>query len=479
MSRTLPYKRIISLLVLLTIFIWMFTELALVFTPKRNKLPWNITSKIKGFYELEENSLDVVFLGSSHSFCSFNPAVFYKEKGIKSYVFASNEQPLWLTYHYLKEVLKTQQPKVVVLESFYISENADFKKDGINKLSLDDLPLSINKIEAQKASFKDNLEGVNPFYNYHDRWKDLSIVDFKTTDHGLLKGFTPLYKSTPRTIENFNVTKADLPLKSRLYLDKIIELSENNNFSLIITYTPYMINKSRSQHIVKLEEITSKKKIPFINYTDSVLLKSINFDAQLDFEEGHTNIMGAEKVSKHLSEYLSKEYNLESSEVYEDYEILKSRFYATDSLKKITNFEEYLDYLSKMDVYIAVTSMDAIDRKTLVPFKKLGSKINFKNKFRISYTGLFNKYRNYAVEKLDTLAIINKMNPDDVRKFYVRLESANYNVGNYSKIYINNIDHLVNKSKRGFNIVVYDAVTNQILDIASFDTFGNEDWIRY
>ena len=103
----------------------------------------------------------------------------------------------------------------------------------------------------------------------------------------------------------------------------------------------------------------------------------------------------------------------------------------------------------------------------------------FKNKFRISYTGLFNKYRNYAVEKLDTLAIINKMNPDDVRKFYVRLESANYNVGNYSKIYINNIDHLVNKSKRGFNIVVYDAVTNQILDIASFDTFGNEDWIRY
>ncbi|GAK74794.1 hypothetical protein JCM19296_372 [Nonlabens ulvanivorans] len=69
-----------------------------------------------------------MFLGSSHAFCTFNPAIFFKENGIKGYVFASNEQPLWLSYHYLIEVLKTQKPEVIVLETFYISENNEYKK---------------------------------------------------------------------------------------------------------------------------------------------------------------------------------------------------------------------------------------------------------------------------------------------------------------------------------------------------------------
>ncbi|GAK88228.1 hypothetical protein JCM19297_2741 [Nonlabens ulvanivorans] len=71
------------------------------------------------------------------------------------------------------------------------------------------------------------------------------------------------------------------------------------------------------------------------------------------------------------------------------------------------------------------------------------------------------------------------MQPNDSRHFYIRMESASFNTGNYSKIYINNVDQLINKSKRGFNIVVYDAVTNQILDTASFDTFKTDNWSRY
>lgn len=478
MRKTLLYT-VLRLFVLLVLLVWIFIKLTTIFTPKRNNLPWNTTSKVKGFYELEDNSLDVVFLGSSHSFCTFNPAVFYKENGIKSYVFASNEQPLWLTYHYLIEVLKTQSPKVIVLETFYVSENDEFKKDGVNKLSLDDLPFSLNKIEAQNVSFKDNIEGVNPFYNYHNRWKEFNIADFTTKENGLLKGYTPLYKSTPKAIENFNVTKIDLPVKSRVYFDKIIELANRNNIPLVLTYAPYNINASRNQHIKTVEEIAVSQGIPFINYTDTTLLKTIKFDAQVDMEGGHTNVYGAQKVSVHLSNYLGKEFNFKAIQKSKDYEVLTSRFYAADSLKKIDNFVDYVNYLSEMDVYVAVTAMDAISKNTSTAFEKLGSQVDFKDKFRVSYTGLFNNYRGYVEEKIDTLAIINKMQPNDSRHFYIRMESASFNTGNYSKIYINNVDQLINKSKRGFNIVVYDAVTNQILDTASFDTFNTDNWSRY
>ncbi|MEO9502334.1 MAG: hypothetical protein ABJN73_07955 [Nonlabens ulvanivorans] len=478
MRKTLIY-RFLRLLFLVILAAWIFVELSTIFTPKRDKLPWNTTSKIKGFYELEDNSIDVVFLGSSHAFCTFNPAIFYKENGIKGYVFASNEQPLWLSYHYLIEVLKTQKPEVIVLETFYISENNEYKKDGVNKLSLDDLPLTLNKIKAQNVAFEDNLEGVNPFYNYHNRWKEFNITDFKSKENGLLKGFTPLYKTTPKVIENFNVTKADLPVKSRLYLDKIIELANDNNIPLVLTYAPYNINASRNQHIKTVEEIALSQGIPFINYTDTTLLKTIKFDAQVDMEGGHTNVYGAQKVSEHLSNYLDNEFNFNPIKKSKDYEVLTSRFYAADSLKKIDDFDDYLNYLSNMDVYVAVTAMDAINKSTSIAFEKLGSQISFKDKFRVSYTGLFNNYRGYVEEKIDTMAIINKMQPNDKRNFYIRMESASFNTGNYSKIYINNVDQLINKSKRGFNIVVYDAVTNQILDTASFDTFETGNWSRY
>lgn len=464
---------------LFAVLLFLFFSISEILTPDRDRLPWNVTSKIKGFYELENNDLDVVFLGSSHSFCTFNPAVFYQQNGINSYVFGSNEQPLWLTYHYFKEVLKRQNPKVVVLESFYISEADQFKKDGVNKLSLDDLPFSWNKIEAQRISFEDNLEGINPFFNYHDRWKNLSIKDFETTEYGLLKGFTPLYKTTPKVILNYESIAMPLPAKSSKYLTKIINLAKENDVQLVLAYAPYNINISHSSHIKTVQKMADSANIPFINYTDLQLLDSIGFNQKTDFEGGHTNLYGARKVSSHLSHYLANTFNLGSKFKREDFEILKYRYEAKDSLASMLYFEDYVNYVSKMDAFVVVSAMDAIKRDVEVPFKPLGSEINFVDKHRTSYIGVFNKHRDYAVERIDSLKIVEKLNPDKVRKFYLRVESASYKKGNYSKIFINNIDQLKDKIQRGFNIVVYDAVTNQILDVANFDTFQEGAWKRH
>ena len=41
---------------------------------------------MKAFYELEEDSLDVLVLGSSHAYEDINPAVLWKEQGIAAYI---------------------------------------------------------------------------------------------------------------------------------------------------------------------------------------------------------------------------------------------------------------------------------------------------------------------------------------------------------------------------------------------------------
>ena len=70
------------------------------------------------FYELEDNTVDVLFLGSSHAFEDFNTGTLWDEYGMSSFILAGSVQPMWNTYFYLKEALKTQTPKLIVLEGY-------------------------------------------------------------------------------------------------------------------------------------------------------------------------------------------------------------------------------------------------------------------------------------------------------------------------------------------------------------------------
>ena len=79
---------------------------------------WPTTSGLKGFYQMEENSIDVIFLGSSHSATTFIPQTVYDTNGITSYNLSCEQQSLLTSYYWLKEVYQYQSPKVVVLDIF-------------------------------------------------------------------------------------------------------------------------------------------------------------------------------------------------------------------------------------------------------------------------------------------------------------------------------------------------------------------------
>jgi len=336
MNRKRHIYKILHIVFFLLIFLVSFYTIDQLFLPKRVDFPYNVTDKIKGFYELPDNSLDVVFIGSSQAFCTINPYIFYKEANIKSYVFSANEQPLWISYYYMKEALKHQNPKVIVLETLYISEGDEFKKDGVNKVNIDDIPFSKNKMEMVKiAEEKPNILNTVSIYKYHDRWKNLISTDFYTYNYGKLKGFTPLEKTEEKSIEIFSVNPQPLPEKNKIYLDKIIQLSKDEGVDLVFTYNPYNANKSRQSHIETLKEIASNNNIKFINFIDSTTLKEANFEVKTDFEGGHTNLAGANKVSKYIANYLKNIYKFDANRDFTDYVEMGKILEAFDSLPKI------------------------------------------------------------------------------------------------------------------------------------------------
>jgi len=71
--------------------------------------------RLDDFHDLAPNSLDLVFLGSSHSFCTFDPEKIDEVMGTNSFQLGMPMQHPDVSYFTLREVLRTQKPETVVV----------------------------------------------------------------------------------------------------------------------------------------------------------------------------------------------------------------------------------------------------------------------------------------------------------------------------------------------------------------------------
>ena len=102
-------------------------------------------SSVEQLYATEDDMMDVVFMGSSHTYCSISPALLWGENGIAAFNMTTSGQDKDSTYHYLIELLKTQSPKVVCVELYGLT----FDKHGVEgnqHRNMMGMPLSQNSI---------------------------------------------------------------------------------------------------------------------------------------------------------------------------------------------------------------------------------------------------------------------------------------------------------------------------------------------
>ena len=72
---------------------------------------------IAGILSETEDSVDVLILGDSLSIANISPMELWKEQGITSYVCGQSGQRATESYYLLKQALKTQTPRLVILET--------------------------------------------------------------------------------------------------------------------------------------------------------------------------------------------------------------------------------------------------------------------------------------------------------------------------------------------------------------------------
>lgn len=301
-------KEIIALIVFLLALISFIVCASAITMPKRYELGANWGA----FIEEEQDSMDVVFFGSSMAYCNVIPAVIWENSGISSYVMAGPEQTLGITYYYVKEMFRHQSPSAVMVEISGIIYG-QYASDGAIKANIGYMPYNINRFGAtiNAAPQSEWLGLFFPLYNYHDRWSKLNADDYQIGLEGydidLLAGYNFLSQSNPQPEmrgRSFEQTAEEYQ-NNISYLDQIAQLCLEHNCRPIF-YISASYAYFAEDYLQQLQtDIANIEGAEFINFMDYI--GQLGIDNETDFYDIlHFNYRGAEKFSIFLANTINK-----------------------------------------------------------------------------------------------------------------------------------------------------------------------------
>ena len=269
------------LFILLVFFSWLFI-------PKNSdKRSGMYNANAYGVLGLEKNTLDVLVIGDSEAYANISPLNIYQDHGITMYIAGTPGQLINVSYDFLKQTLKTQRPKVVILEA-----NNIFRKVSVERM------------------LKNTAKNILPVFYYHNRWKSLTLRDWNFTIdytwYDELRGynFNRKVKSAKNDdYMNKKKTGEKITTINYYYLEKIRKLCLEEGITFMLLNTPNHKNWSLEKHNL-VSEYASEHHIDYLD------MNMINDEIGIDWLEDtrdhgdHLNYSGAFKVSKYLGNYL-------------------------------------------------------------------------------------------------------------------------------------------------------------------------------
>lgn len=458
--------RIAAFLMCVLLLVWGLTALL---KDKRVTFDYDTTRKVEGFYAEEKDSLDFIFIGSSQMFTSVVPAVLWEEYGITSYDFGANEQPMYLSYYYIKEALKYQDPKAIVLEVSYCNDK-DYATEGVHHINLDDLRMGPVKLEAVFDVIPpgERLPYLFELAKYHDTWTtlDQASMEYLTADkHNPYKGYTPsqdgfadggVFKEEIARVTERSV----LPELSKSYMIRIIELCREENVDLLFLKTPndHIQNQPDYNAVADLAE----------EYGVTYLDLNREMKGQL-----HNHVLHAKTVTKRIGEWLTGLYHVEDkrddpkfARWHEDADYY-DRYYHQLSLNEVETFEEYISGLIGTDYVVCIAvNQDAgayLSEESSTLLQELGAQWDVSQAGGKSYLAV-----------LENGTVHAEVCSDEVAAYENRLYGHTFSVvsqgamaGCHASIQIDGTEYA--PDEKGFNIVVYDPKIDRILTVRSFE----------
>lgn len=296
-------------------FILLFCLITRLLSPKY------MTDLVEGSmisqYYREAGGHDVIFIGDCEVYANFSPMELYRSGGITAYVRGTPQQLIWQSYSVLKETLRCETPKAIVLNVNSMRYDKPVS-EAYNRLTIDQMRWSQDKVEIISASMteeEDFISYVFPLLRYHSRFDELKAEDitylFRTKDttwqgHLINQSVKPVGKlPAKRALPNYQFSEICYS-----YLEKITALCKENGVELILIKAPSLYPYWYEEYDRQIADFALENGLAYYDFTDRI--DEIGLDFQTDtYDAGlHLNLDGAVKLSHYFAEILAEEHGI-------------------------------------------------------------------------------------------------------------------------------------------------------------------------
>jgi poly-D-alanine transfer protein DltD len=246
-------------------------------------------------------NVDILFLGSSHSYRGFDPRIF-AQHNYKTFNLGSSAQTPLQTKVLLERYIKNLNPKKVVYEVFPRS----FTTDGVES-SLDIIANAHNdKYSLKMAMEVNHIKTYNTLLYASIRQAlnlDKAFVEpkIREKDQYISGGFVQkqIHYFKPRAFKKKKIKIKDNQLDA---FSEIIETLNNRNVEVILVFAPITTSKYSQYNNISTFDSIMNEYSTYYNFNKTTLLNdSLHF-----YDPHHLNLRGVKLFNERLIDSLDK-----------------------------------------------------------------------------------------------------------------------------------------------------------------------------
>ena len=322
-------KRIIKIVSFTVVFILLFSLFQYILQYR-----WigeeDLYTRYMDFENQPQDSLDVLYIGTSELYEGIDPIITYASEGITGYNLAVTYSSAVTNYYQLMYALRHHTPKIVVcdfaslFEDHLPSDNEPLYRKIYetmpDKEIKDQLLTDILKLDKSQDYWSWRFS----FFRYHSSWKEIRMKNFmlinqydqnyKLYNKGAFMN-SRSYEGDELEIvpETWALTKSDAELSdiSVDYYDMLINECKDREIKVLAVIPPNIqLAHQTSSRWNMMKDYFESRSVDYLNYNTYEQVVRMGLCQDHYFDAGHLNTLGAFIFSKTFASDINEMYHL-------------------------------------------------------------------------------------------------------------------------------------------------------------------------